>query len=102
EVLNISEQIVSALAAAHAAGIIHRDIKPANIMLRSDGYIKVLDFGLAKLVGPRANLDVTEAGRVMGTINYMSPEQAMGQPLDQRTDIFSLGVVLYELATGRR
>jgi TolB-like protein/Tfp pilus assembly protein PilF len=101
-VLEIGCQTAGALAAAHAAGIMHRDIKPANIMFRKDGYIKVVDFGLAKLATPSLQLDVTEPGRVMGTINYMSPEQAMGKPLDHRTDIFSLGVVLYELATGRR
>jgi serine/threonine protein kinase/Flp pilus assembly protein TadD len=102
DVLEIGIQASGALAAAHGANIIHRDIKPANIMLRRDGYIKVLDFGLAKLTSARAHLDVTEPGRVMGTINYMSPEQAMGQALDHRTDVFSLGVVLYELATGQR
>ncbi len=102
QMMDIGAQVADALSAAHAAGIIHRDIKPANIMLRRDGYIKVLDFGLAKLTSARAHLDVTEPGRVMGTINYMSPEQALGKPLDHRTDIFSLGVVLYELATGRR
>ena len=101
-ILDIGMQAAGALAAAHAAGIVHRDIKPANIMLRRDGFIKVLDFGLAKLTSARAHLDVTEPGRVMGTINYMSPEQAMGQPLDHRTDIFSLGVVLYEIASGQR
>jgi TolB-like protein/Tfp pilus assembly protein PilF/predicted Ser/Thr protein kinase len=102
DILEIGIQASGALAAAHQAGIVHRDIKPANIMLRTDGYIKVLDFGLAKLMSARAHPDATEAGRVMGTINYMSPEQAMGQPLDHRTDIFSLGVVLYEIATGHR
>jgi serine/threonine protein kinase len=103
KIVEIGCQAASALAAAHGAGIVHRDIKPANIMLRQDGYVKVVDFGLAKLstVAPQ-QLDVTEPGRVMGTVNYMSPEQALGKPLDHRTDIFSLGVVLYELATGRR
>jgi eukaryotic-like serine/threonine-protein kinase len=99
-VLDIGCQTAGALAAAHAADIVHRDIKPANIMLRPDGYIKVLDFGLAKLTSARVQTDLTDPGRVMGTINYMSPEQALGQPLDHRTDIFSLGVVLYEIATG--
>ena len=102
DVLEIGIQASSALAAAHAAGIVHRDIKPANIMIRTDGYVKLVDFGLAKLTDSAPNMDVTELGRVMGTINYMSPEQALGQPLDHRTDIFSLGVVLWELATGHR
>jgi serine/threonine protein kinase/Tfp pilus assembly protein PilF len=103
DVLEIGIQVAGALAAAHAAGIIHRDIKPANIMLRDDGYVKVLDFGLAKLAAPTSpNLDRTDPGQVMGTIGYMSPEQALGKSLDHRTDIFSLGVVLYEMATGAR
>ncbi len=102
EILEIGQQIAGALAAAHAAGIIHRDIKPANIMLRHDGYLKLLDFGLAKLSKTSTDPDVTDPGRIMGTVNYMSPEQALGQPVDHRTDIFSLGAVLYEVATGHR
>ena len=108
QVLDLASQIASALAAAHAAGIVHRDIKPENVMVRSDGLVKVLDFGLAKLIDSRSDgVDAeaptravnTEPGAVMGTPLYMSPEQARGQPLDQRTDIFSLGVLVYELVS---
>ena len=104
EVLKIGAQTAAALSAAHAAGIVHRDIKPDNIMLRPDGYIKVLDFGLAKLIKQSRPLDltVTQPGRVMGTVHYMSPEQATGEDVDERSDIFSLGAVLHELATGQR
>jgi serine/threonine protein kinase/Tfp pilus assembly protein PilF len=113
EALDISAQIASALSAAHAAGIIHRDIKPENIMRRSDGIVKVLDFGLAKLSertgleqavdaeAPTAVLVQTEPGIVMGTAAYMSPEQARGKDVDARTDIFSLGAVIYEMLSGR-
>jgi serine/threonine-protein kinase len=111
EVLDILVQVASALAAAHQAGIIHRDIKPENIMLRPDGYVKVLDFGLAKLTQKqRLTTDSdaatisrkeTDPGTVMGTVQYMSPEQARGKEVDARTDIFSLGIVLYELVAGR-
>ncbi|MEX2661780.1 MAG: protein kinase [Vicinamibacterales bacterium] len=102
-------QIASALEAAHSAGIVHRDIKPANIMVSPAGQVKILDFGLAKLFDRTepdaatvtAPLD-TEAGAVMGTVAYMSPEQAQGQPLDARSDVFSFGAVLYEMLTGRR
>jgi serine/threonine protein kinase/tetratricopeptide (TPR) repeat protein len=110
EILEITIQATSALSAAHAAGIIHRDIKPENIMVRRDGYIKLLDFGLAKLTEPLGSITNTEAptkamvntgaGTVMGTANYMSPEQAKGTKVDARTDLWSLGVVLYEMVTG--
>ncbi|HEY6805706.1 MAG TPA: protein kinase [Pyrinomonadaceae bacterium] len=110
EIVEVAIQVASALNAAHEAGIIHRDIKPENIMLRPDGYVKVLDFGLAKLSDDTwtSNSDQdaatqivikTEPGRVMGTIDYMSPEQARGREVDPRSDLFSLGVVVYELAT---
>ena len=108
EALDVATQIASALAAAHKAGIIHRDIKPENIMLRPDGYVKVLDFGLAKLTqeaerlpGPidTAKPEIS-SGLVMGTVKYMSPEQARGLSTDLRSDIFSVGVVLYEMTTG--
>jgi len=102
EILEIAVQTAGALGAAHDAGIVHRDIKPANIMVRKDGYVKVLDFGLAKLMKASAGLDATDPGRVMGTVSYMSPEQALGERLDHRTDIFSFGAVLYEMATGSR
>ena len=111
QVLDLGGQIASALAAAHAAGIVHRDIKPENVMVRRDGYVKVLDFGLAKLAESQglhsdpeaATMQVVrpDPGKVMGTANYMSPEQARGLEVDARTDIWSLGVVLYELAAGR-
>lgn len=110
EVLRIGTQMADALARAHAAGIIHRDLKPANVMLATDGRVKVLDFGLAKIVEPSRGEELatrtmnaqTAEGTVMGTAGYMSPEQAEGRPLDQRSDIFSFGAMLYELATGRR
>jgi serine/threonine protein kinase/Tfp pilus assembly protein PilF len=108
--LEIALQVASALAAAHAAGVVHRDIKPENIMLRPDGYAKVLDFGIAKLTEQRAASDdhttettatlQTRPGLVLGTTRYMSPEQARGQKVDARTDIWSLGVVLYEMVGG--
>jgi Tol biopolymer transport system component len=110
EALEIGVQIASALSAAHSAGIIHRDIKPENIMVRSDGYLKVLDFGLAKLSRQEkragafslvSTLVKTDSGMMMGTVTYMSPEQARGLAVDARTDIWSLGCVLYEMVMGR-
>lgn len=110
EVLDAIVQVASALSTAHQAGIIHRDIKPENIMLRPDGYAKVLDFGLAKLTEkptPTTDSDAatiskkeTDPGTIMGTVQYMSPEQARGIEVDARTDIFSLGIVLYEMIAG--
>lgn len=107
EVVEIAVQIASALTAAHARGIVHRDIKPENVMVRSDGYVKVLDFGIAKLlITPREHDGDdtrlrTQPGVVMGTPRYMSPEQARGLALDARTDVWSLGVLLYEMIAGR-
>jgi serine/threonine protein kinase/predicted Zn-dependent protease len=112
QVLDIGTQVANALTAAHKANIVHRDIKPENIMVRPDGYVKVLDFGLAKLTEDSAangDSDIqtqmlvkTNPGAVMGTTSYMSPEQARGAPgIDARTDVFSLGIVLYEMLTGR-
>ena len=104
ESLEICLQIAAALTAAHEAGIIHRDIKPENIMLRPDGYVKVLDFGLAKLIEASSVPDdsTTQTGMIMGTPSYMSPEQARGQKVDHRTDIWSLGILLHEMAVGTR
>jgi serine/threonine protein kinase len=110
EVLDVAAQIASALSAAHAAGIVHRDIKPENIMLRRDGIVKVLDFGLAKLtervspdsVDTEAPTSLkTDPGTVLGTAAYMSPELARGLEVDARTDIFSFGVLIYEMIAGR-
>jgi eukaryotic-like serine/threonine-protein kinase len=107
EAIEIALQVTSALAAAHARGLVHRDIKPENVMLRPDGYVKVLDFGLAKLAragpGPdTAATSLTHPGQLAGTPAYMSPEQARAEPVDRRTDVFSVGAVLYEMVTGRR
>jgi tetratricopeptide (TPR) repeat protein/predicted Ser/Thr protein kinase len=107
--LDIAAQIADGLAAAHEQGIVHRDLKPENVMVTKDGYVKVLDFGLAKIIRPAdeteetAQLDFpgTNPGTILGTVGYMSPEQATGKPLDFRSDQFALGAILYELATGK-
>jgi TolB-like protein len=108
EALDVAAQIASALRAAHEAGIVHRDVKPENVMLRPDGYVKVLDFGIAKLAprpsaggnGPNSSTVRTTPGLIMGTDRYMSPEQARGQEVDARADVWSLGCVLYEMLAG--
>jgi len=110
DAIDIAIQAAKGLAAAHEKGIAHRDLKPENLFLAKDGHVKILDFGLAKLMQPTAGSDTptaslrdhTDAGRVLGTVGYMSPEQVRGQPADTRSDIFSLGCVLYEMLTGKR
>lgn len=108
--IQLAAQVAEGLAKAHEAGIIHRDLKPENLMITADGYVKILDFGLAKLMTPSANEQVsslptaakTDAGVLMGTVGYMSPEQASGSAIDFRSDQFSLGVILYEMVTAKR
>ena len=110
KLLDVAVQAAEGLAKAHAAGIVHRDLKPENLMVSKDGYVKILDFGLAKLTETASQdasalptvMGATEPGTVMGTTGYMSPEQASGQPVDFRSDQFTLGAILYEMATGRR
>ncbi len=117
KLLRYLQQVAEGLAKAHAAGIVHRDLKPDNVMITRDGYAKILDFGLAKLteqtkpqrIEPREEASTAVFGRplstpwlVMGTVGYMSPEQAQGKPVDHRSDIFSFGCLLYEAATGQR
>ena len=105
--IEIGVQIARGLAAAHAKGLVHRDLKPENVFLLADGQVKILDFGLARVVGTGSGATetvrvVTDPGTVMGTVGYMAPEQVRGQAVDPRVDLFALGAVLYEMLTGQR
>lgn len=104
DVLRLATQIASGLARAHEAGIVHRDLKPGNLMVTPDGIAKILDFGLVKLLPHASDADseITSGGSLLGTVEYMSPEQALAEPVDQRSDQFSFGSILYEMATGKR
>ena len=101
EIIDLGVQVAEALDYAHRKGIIHRDIKPSNIIVQPDGQIKITDFGIAHIEDPEATQQ-TQAGEILGTPAYMSPEQVLSQPVDGRSDLFSLGVILYEVATGKR
>src|SRR5512143_730640 len=111
-VIELGIALADALVAAHEKGVVHRDLKPENVMLTRDGRVKVLDFGLARLAPPKFDSDlaqtktveapISESGMVLGTVPYMAPERLRGEPTDTRSDLFSLGVMLYELASGRR
>jgi serine/threonine protein kinase len=100
EALEVASQIARALTALHSAGILHRDLKPGNVMLRTDGQIALIDFGLAK--HEALDYDITDTGMIFGTPHYMSPEQGHGQDLDARSDLYSLGIMLFEMLTARK
>jgi serine/threonine-protein kinase len=103
QVLAMTRELLEALEFAHEAGVIHRDIKPANVMLDAAGRVKLTDFGVARITDPDADTgEATRAGAMIGTPSYMSPEQIQGQPIDRRTDVFSAGVLFYQLLTGRK